>query len=152
MDSSTWVGIVFLVLGALVLLSELHTFTIYLLAVAAGLFAAGGLALAGGSLTATLVLLAVVVVLGMPLAYWARRKLRNREAEAVTHDDIGHRVSVVDVDGAHLRVTYRGTTWDARFDGADMPVAGDTCIIERRQGNTLILASTLSRNTTGGVS
>ncbi|HET7662306.1 MAG TPA: hypothetical protein VFK31_01595, partial [Rhodanobacteraceae bacterium] len=80
MDSSTLLGIVLLVAGALVLLSELHTLTIYLLAIAAGLFAAGGLALAGGSLTATLILLAVVVILGMPVAHWARKKLKNREA------------------------------------------------------------------------
>ena len=60
MDTSILAGIIFLVVGALVLLSELHTLTIYLLAVAAGLFAAGGLALAGGGLTADFALLAII--------------------------------------------------------------------------------------------
>lgn len=154
MDSSTLLGIVFLVVGALVLLSELHTLTIYLLAIAAGLFAAGGLALAGGSLTATLILLAAVVILGMPLAHWARRKLKTRESEAVTHDDVGHRVDVVGVDGAALRVAYRGSTWNARLETATTtpPTVGDTCTIARREGNTLILALSRSTNTTGGVS
>lgn len=154
MDSSTWLGIALLVAGALVLLSELHTLTIYLLAIAAGLFAAGGLALAGGSLTATLILLAVVVILGMPVAHWARKKLKNHEAEAVTHDDVGRSVTIAHVDANAWRVNYRGTTWSARPEAAVAitPAAGEIWRIARREGNTLILAPSDSTNTTGGVS
>ncbi|HET7301655.1 MAG TPA: NfeD family protein [Oleiagrimonas sp.] len=154
MDSSTWLGIALLVAGALVLLSELHTLTIYLLAIAAGLFAAGGLALAGGSLTATLILLAVVVILGMPVAHWARKKLKNHEAEAVSQDDVGRSVTIAEIDHDTWRVNYRGTTWMARPETAAtvMPVAGETWRIARREGNTLILVPPISDNTTGGVS
>ncbi|HET7663397.1 MAG TPA: NfeD family protein [Rhodanobacteraceae bacterium] len=153
MDSSTWLGIALLVAGALVLLSELHTLTIYLLAIAAGLFAAAGLALAGGSLTATLILLAVVVILGMPVAHWARKKLKNREADAVTHDDVGRSVTIAHADGNAWRVDYRGTTWSARPETAvaTAPAAGEIWRIARREGNTLILTPSDSTNTAGGV-
>lgn len=142
MDSSTLLGIIFLVVGALVALSEIHTLTIYLIAVAVGLFAAGGLALAGGSLTADLALLAVIIILGLPAAHWWRGKLKNREAEEVMHDDAGRRVTVVGVTDTSLRVDYRGSTWDARLDPAvaATPATGDTFTIARREGNLLILA------------
>lgn len=142
MDSSTLLGIVFLVVGALVALSEIFTLTIYLLAVAIGLFAAGGLALAGGSLTADLALLAAVIILGLPIAHWWRGKLRNHASEAVTRDDVGRQVTVVSVDGTDLRVDYRGSTWDARLGPgvAAAPATGDTFVIARREGNLLILA------------
>lgn len=142
MDLTMWLGIAFLIAGALVTLSEIHTLTVYLIAVAAGLFAAGGLALAGGGLTADLALLAIVIILGLPVAHWARRRLKNRAAEAVTHDDAGHRVTIVGTDDGVLRVDYRGSTWNARLANAAgaAPAAGDTFVIARREGNVLILA------------
>lgn len=142
MDTSTLIGIIFLVVGALVALSEIHTLTIYLLFVAIGLFAAGALALAGGSLTADLILLAVIIILGMPIAHWWRGKLKNRESDAVSEDDVGRKVTVIDVDGAALRVDYRGSTWDARLDATvtATPARGDSYVIARRKGNLLILA------------
>ncbi|HEX7342256.1 MAG TPA: NfeD family protein [Rhodanobacteraceae bacterium] len=140
MDTSTLVGILFLIVGALVTLWEIHTVTIYLIAVAAGLFAGGGLILSGGGITAGLVLTAIVILLGLPVAHWWRRKLRNHASEAVTHDDIGRKVTIVSIHGATLRVDYRGTTWDARMDGtASAPDAGSVLTIARREGNTLIL-------------
>ncbi|HEU0196766.1 MAG TPA: NfeD family protein [Nevskiaceae bacterium] len=141
MSTATLYGIILLILGALVTLSELHTLTIYLLALAAGLFAAGGLALAGGSLTADFALLAVVLVLGLPIAHWWRRRLKNRASDDVTHDDVGRQVTVVSVEGMRLRVSYRGSTWDARMDPAtaDLPALGVSCKITRRDGNTLII-------------
>lgn len=142
MDSTTLLGIGFLVLGALVTLAEIHTLTVYLLALAAGLFAAGASALAGGSLTANLAILAVVVVLGLPLAHWWRGKLKNREADDLARDDVGNRVTVVSATGPVLRVSYRGSTWDARLEDAigAAPAAGHSYIITRREGNLLILA------------
>ncbi|HEX7338778.1 MAG TPA: NfeD family protein [Rhodanobacteraceae bacterium] len=141
MDTSTLAGIIFLVVGALVLLSELHTLTIYLLAVAAGLFAAGGLALAGGGLTADFALLAIIIILGLPIAHWWRRKLKNRASEDISQDDIGNKITVVAINGPHLRVDYRGSTWDARLadDAIAMPSVGATCTIARRDGNTLFI-------------
>lgn len=143
MDTSTIVGIIFLIVGALVTLSEIHTLTIYLIAIAVGLFAAGGLIIAGGGLTASLALLAVIIILGLPVAHWWRGKLKNREAEEITHNDAGHRVTVIRVADGSLRVDYRGTTWEARLDATPTaaPAAGDTFTISRREGNVLILVA-----------
>lgn len=143
MDTATLVGIAFIVAGALVVLSELHLLTVYLLAIAAGLFAAGGMLLAGFSLTPALAVLALVVVLAMPLAHWARRRLRNRAAEEVSHDDVGHLARVVSAGEDGLRAAYRGSTWTARVEPSTAATAlrvGDSRRILRRDGNVLVLS------------
>lgn len=142
MESTTTLGIIFLVVGGLVTLSELHTLTVYLIAVAVGLFVAGAMALAGIGITADLAVLAIIILLGLPLAHWWRGKLKNREADEVSEDDVGRSVTIVSVTGNALRVDYRGSTWDARLDAeADtIPANGDTFQITRREGNLLILA------------
>ncbi|MDN5925099.1 MAG: hypothetical protein L0H70_08885 [Xanthomonadales bacterium] len=142
MDSSTMLGIMFLVAGALVTLFEIQTVTIYLLVLGIGLFAAGALMLVGAGLTASLALLAIILLFGLPIAHWWRGKLKNRAADIITDDDVGHHVTVVEVNGAALRVDYRGTTWNARLDSAvtSSPVNGDQFVIVRREGNVLILA------------
>lgn len=142
MDSNEIVGAAFLVAGALAVLAEIHSLTIYLLAVAAGLFAAGGLALLGASFTMDLAALAVVIVLGLPVAHWWRGKLRNRAAEDLMNDDVGRAVTVVDSAGGGLRVSYRGTTWTARLEsaGQGIPAVGEHYVIVRREGNLLLIA------------
>lgn len=142
MDSNEVVGAVFLVAGGLAVLAEMHSLTIYFLAVAAGLFAAGGLALAGASVTADLAALAVVIALGLPVAHWWRGKLRNRAAEDLMNDDVGRPVTVVDSAGGGLRVSYRGTTWNARLESAGQgaPEVGEHYVIVRREGNLLLIA------------
>jgi membrane protein implicated in regulation of membrane protease activity len=142
MATSELVGAAFLVIGALLVLAEIHTLTLYLLAIAIGLFAAGGLALSGASLTADLALLAVVVALALPVAHWWRRKLKNLAADQLMHDDVGGLVTIESFINDGLRVDYRGTTWNARFDAgvSTLPQPGTPCIIVRREGNMLIIA------------
>ena len=134
-------GITLLVLGGILMLAEIHTLTLYLLAVSIACFAAGAVAVAGAGLAPTLGVLAAVTLLGLPLAYGVRKKLKNPEADKTTRDDVGHFVSIVNVDHASIRVAYRGTTWDARLAPSVTvsPHTGDTFIIADRQGNTLIL-------------
>lgn len=142
MDSATTLGIVLLIIGALVAVSEIHTLTIYLIAVALACFAAGGVALAGGGLILSLIVLAVIALLGMPLAHWFRRRLKNRASEDISRDDVGHAVTILDSHGEGLRVSYRGSTWDARLENAagKAPQAGETYRIASREGNLLVLA------------
>ncbi len=136
-------GITLLILGGVLMLAEIHTLTLYLLAVSIACFAAGAVAVAGVGLAPTLAVLAAVTLLGLPLAYGLRKKLKNPEADKTTRDDVGNFVSVVNVDRGSIRVAYRGTTWDARLDPSVTvgPCPGDTFIIADRQGNTLILES-----------
>ncbi|MGH8128867.1 MAG: NfeD family protein [Gammaproteobacteria bacterium] len=142
MDSATILGIVLLIIGALTAVSEIHTLTIYLIAVALACFVAGGVALAGGGLILSLIVLAVIVLLGMPVAHWVRKRLKNRASEDVTRDDVGHSVTILDSHGEGLRVSYRGSTWDARLENASVttPQAGETYRIASREGNVLVLA------------
>lgn len=141
MDSATTLGIVLLIVGAVAAVSEINTLTIYLIPVALACFAAGGVALAGGGLTLSLIVLAVIVLLGMPLAHWFRGRLRNHASENVSHDDVGRTVTVIENHNATLRVSYRGSAWDARLENASgkAPQAGETYRIAAREGNLLIL-------------
>ncbi len=141
MGSATTLGIVLLIIGALAAVSEINTLTIYLIAVAFACFAAGGVALAGGGLTLSLIVLAAIVLLGMPLAHWFRGRLKNRASEDVSHDDVGRIVTVIGNINDTLRVSYRGSAWDARLENASRkaPQAGETYRIASREGNLLIL-------------
>lgn len=142
MEPATILAIVLLILGAIAAVSEINTLTIYLLAVAVACFAAAGVAFAGAGLVWSLVVLAAIVLLGMPLAHWLRKRLRNAASEEVTHDDVGHDVTVLESGDGKLRVSYRGAAWDARFDDPHIapPAPGATCRIVAREGNRLVIA------------
>lgn len=147
MDSATILAIVLLVIGAMAAVSEIHTLTIYLLAVALACFAAAGVAFAGAGLAWSLITLAVITLLGMPLANGLRKRLRNSSAEQVSHDDVGREVTVVESSTGKIRVSYRGAAWDARLDDtqATPPETGAICRIVAREGNLLVIAPTTER-------
>lgn len=139
------VGVALLIGGAVIVMVEVHTLTIYLIALAVACFAAGGLALtAHTGPDTTLAAFALVLFAGLPVAHFARRRLRTQDSERVSHDDVGALVTVITVrsDG-RLRVTYRGAEWDARpatgvmIDGL---APGTPLVIAARDGNTLLLA------------
>ena len=141
MEPATILATVLLVLGAIAAVSEIHTLTIYLLAVALACFAGAAVALAGGGLTLALIVLAIVALLGMPIAHLLRRRFINQEAERVSQDDVGGNVTVVGNLNGRLRVSYRGSTWDARLtDSAEgKPETGDACRITARVCNVLTI-------------
>lgn len=141
MDAGTILGIVLLIVGALVAISEIHTLTIYLLAVALACFVAAGVAFAGGGLSLSLIVLGIVILLGMPVAHWLRLRMKNHASEQVSQDDVGRTVSVVEVGAEGLRVSYRGSAWNARVQENHSldPQVGQTLRIVAREGNTLVL-------------
>lgn len=134
-------GIVLVVLSAGAIVLEMHTLTIYLLAAAAACLAGGVTALAGGGIIWALAAMAMTGVVALPLAHWARARLRNRASEDVSRDDTGHSVTVVETAGGVLRVAYRGTTWNARLreSSTAAPQPGNTLVIAAREGSTLVL-------------
>lgn len=142
MEPATILAIVLLILGASAAVSEIHTLTIYLIAVAVACFAAAAVAFAGGGLLWSLVVLGVVILLGMPVAYWLRKRLRNSTSEEISHDDVGHEVTVLESRDGKLRVSYRGAAWDARLEDPHSapPAAGMRCRILSREGNRLVIA------------
>jgi membrane protein implicated in regulation of membrane protease activity len=137
------IGVALIVLGASLIALEMHTLTIYLLAAASACVAGGVVALAGGGPVWALSAMAVTGALALPLAHWARGRLKNRASEDASQDDTGHSVTVVEAQGGMLRVAYRGTTWNARLrdSSAAAPQPGHTLVISAREGSTLVLDS-----------
>ena len=135
------IGIVLIVLSAGLILLEMHTLTIYLLAAAAACIAGGAVALAGGGLLWALCAMVATGIIALPLAHWARGLLKNRASEEISRDDTGHSVTVLEAQGGLLRVEYRGSTWNARLrdSSAAAPRPGHTLVISAREGSTLVL-------------
>ena len=135
------VGIALIVLSASLIVLEMHTLTIYLLAAAAACAAGGVVALAGGGPIWALAGMAITGAVALPLAHWARGRLKNRASDDVSREDTGHSVTVVEAAGGTLRVAYRGSTWNARLSesSAAAPQPGHTLVIAAREGSTLVL-------------
>jgi membrane protein implicated in regulation of membrane protease activity len=140
-------GIALIVLSAGLIVFEMHTLTIYLLAAAAACIAGGVVALAGGGAIWALSAMASTGVVALPLAHWASTRLKNRASEDVSKDDAGHSVTVIEAAEGMLRVAYRGSTWNARLrdSSAAAPQPGQTLLIAAREGSTLVLEPPLSR-------
>jgi membrane protein implicated in regulation of membrane protease activity len=143
MHASDVLGTILLVVGAIVAVSEMHTLTIYLIAVALACFAGGAVAFLGVGLNGTLAVVGVVILLGLPIAHWVRGRLKNRASDEVSNDDVGRTVKVLETGGESLRVSYRGTAWQARMQDASAaaPQSGQTLRIVAREGNVLVLAA-----------
>ena len=135
------IGVVLLVLSTGLILLEMHTLTVYLLAAAAACIAGGAVALAGGGLFWALSAMVATGIIALPLAHWARGLLKNRASEEVSQDDTGHSVRVIEAQGGMLRVEYRGSTWNARLRDASAapPPPGHLLVISAREGSTLVL-------------
>ena len=131
--SASW----WLIAGVLVA-AELVTGTFYLLMLATGA-AAGALAAHLGVGLAPQIVIAALVGAAATFGWHLRRR---RDGEASPRDmnlDIGEQVDVTrwHADGS-AQVHFRGSTWQARFDGAGPPSAGRHTIV-RLDGNRLIL-------------
>lgn len=135
------IGIALISVSAGLVVLEMHTLTIYLLAVAAACVAGGAVALWGGGLIWTASAMAVTGVIALPVAHWAKGRLKNRASEDVSRDDTGHSVTVIEAAGGVLRVAYRGCTWNARLrdSSTTAPEPGHTLVIAAREGSTLVL-------------
>lgn len=141
------IGIALIVLSACLIVLEMHTLTVYLLAAAAAFITGGVVALMGGGLMWTVSAMAIASVVALPLAHWARGRLKNRASEDVSQEDTGHSVKVIEAAGGVLRVEYRGSTWNARLrdSSAGAPPVGQTLLISAREGSTLVLEPSPSR-------
>ncbi|MFM9912215.1 MAG: NfeD family protein [Methylophilaceae bacterium] len=122
-----------LVLAAL----EMATGTFYILVIGIA-FAVGGLvALAGFDLTMQIAFSAVAGVAGVILL---QRKKRKTPSADMIDPNIGEQVKVLawGEDGK-VRVSYRGSSWDAELEHVDTP-KDSTLYIKAMRGSVLILA------------
>ena len=126
----------FVAAGA-VLLLELHSGTVYLLAIALAAGLAGAVAWFGDSLALQFAVAAIGGTIGCFVAYRVRQRLGKRKRPAVT-EEVGQPVTVVN-PGTTPRVSWRGTEWDAGLDDGSAAAAHDRLKIVRQDGNRLVL-------------
>jgi len=128
----------FLVLGLLAALAELHATTFYLSAVAIAAIATAiaGIWLAPAYLP--LLFLALCIAL-LPAALLLRRRLST--ARPLPDPDIGQTVTVLEVapDARHLSVSYRGSRWEAVMESGAPPLPGEAAVITARTDKLLHL-------------
>lgn len=124
-------------LAIITVLVELHSRTVYLLALAGALVLATGLAWGGIGTDGQLWAIAATCLVGFPLAVWYRRRMASRSS--LLDADVGQQVQVIHVrPSGGLRVSYRGTEWDADCAGPP-PQPGDHLRIARIHGTSLEL-------------
>jgi membrane protein implicated in regulation of membrane protease activity len=135
--------LVWLIVGAALIVIELTTGTLYLLVFGLAAWVGAGTAYFGFGMPMQLVAAGVASLVG--LAVVVPFDIRRR-AHAVASDvdqEVGNDVTVEMVlAGGKLRVNYRGSTWDAVVEpGGAIPDPGETRSIAAVRGNTLVLRS-----------
>jgi membrane protein implicated in regulation of membrane protease activity len=122
---------------------ELATGTFYLLMLAVGTVAGALAAWAGAG--EPLQLVAAALVGGGAVAVWHWKRPAGAPADTAQQQeaaqlDVGERVQVTgwDDDG-QTRVHYRGTSWQAKYQGASRPAPGQHVIVAV-EANRLVLA------------
>jgi membrane protein implicated in regulation of membrane protease activity len=135
-------GIGFLIIGAIFVISEIFSFTFYLIAIGIAFFIGAAFLLNGYSTNFSLYATGISIVVGIFVAHYVRKKLNNPESDKVSQDDTGNSVTIESMSGADARVSYRGTQWNGRLhDLKDENYnPGDKLYIVRREGNLLILS------------
>lgn len=130
------------ILTALLVVAELATGTFFLLMLALGAVAAALAAHLGVGFSAQLI--AAALAGGGGVALWHHRRKRQPASPHVQENpdallDIGSRVRVEAwQENGTARITYRGSSWGARWVGAGMPQTGELTI-RRIEDNCLWL-------------
>lgn len=133
--------LLWLVVGALLVITELMTGTFYLLIFGIAAWAGAAVNYAGYQLNAQLVVAGVAALVGLTVV----RYLKRRHPFVAADDgdlDIGNDVTVESiVNASRLKVQYRGSTWDAVPESGSTTTfkAGDTAIIRAVRGNVLVV-------------
>jgi membrane protein implicated in regulation of membrane protease activity len=130
------VSLWFVAAGA-VLLVELHSGTVYLLAIAFAAGLAGAMALLGAEPAVQLAVAAIGGTAGCYIAHGVRKRQAKLNRPTITAE-VGQSVVVVK-PGATPRVSWRGSEWDAVLADGSAATAEDRLKIQRQEGNRLVL-------------
>ncbi len=138
--------LILVVAGFVLVIVELITGTFYLLAIAAGAFAAAALSYAGANVLWQALAGSAVAVAGLLYVHHWHGAHRNKDLGQGNFLDRGQSVvleSWVNEAAGMARVRYRGTSWDARIAGApERPAPGAMLYIEAQDGSTLVVGPT----------
>lgn len=134
--------IIWLVVGALLIVGEILTGSFYLLIFGLAAWAAAAVAYVGHGINYQLVVLLAIALVGWVLVRRYGKTWRSPSSTASDDLDIGNEVRIdTVVDTHHMKVFYRGATWDAVVEAGDTAGAraGDVGIIRALRGNTLVV-------------
>ncbi len=102
--------------AVILVIAEMFSGTLYLLAVSSGLAVAGIVALAGGSWAAQASVAALLCTASVSILYRWRRNVPAQIDNSNLSADIGQEVHIVSwQDERRARVSYRGAEWDAEL-------------------------------------
>ena len=139
----TW--LIWVVIGFVLVISELITGTFYLLVIGVGFFAAAVCAWLGANLIVQAVAGIAVALLGGWLVHHWHSAQRLKDGGRSNLLDRGQPVVLegwTNESAGIARVRYRGASWDARVaSGETRPEAGSTLYIEGQEGSTLVVAA-----------
>jgi len=138
--------LIWVIAGFVLVIAELVTGTFYLLVVGIGAFAGAGVAWLGGNGIAQAGVAGLVALIGA----WLVHMWHDAQPKDAPHTsnflDRGQPVvleSWANEAANVARVSYRGTTWDARVVTAlQPPVPGSTLYIEGQEGGMLLVGAT----------
>ena len=139
----TW--LLWVVVGFVLVISELLTGTFYLLVIGVGFFAAAVCAWIGANFILQAVVGSAVAVAGGWLVHHWHEAQRLKDAGRSNLLDRGQAVVLegwANESAGIARVRYRGASWDARVATAGArPETGATLYIEGQEGSTLVVAA-----------
>lgn len=131
---------IWVVLGTCLLVAEMLTGTFFLLFLALGAFSASLLALFGlDSLPMQIVVCGLVSVAGF---FILKKPLQKKMLKSASvQNDLGQRIQLDQsiAAGQTGRVSYQGTTWDARNVDTQALSKGDSALIAGTEGHILLL-------------
>ncbi|MDY6321579.1 MAG: hypothetical protein SPL30_01515 [Succinivibrio sp.] len=134
-DTALWFIAFCLILG-----SEMVLGTVYLLAVAAGALAGAVTALVFAGGPGPFAVAGIVTAAGAVIAWFFRRRLHRisqAQSDEVSNPDEGREISVGKVVNGTARVSYRGTTWEARAREGELKAG--IWLIDHVDGPSLVL-------------
>jgi membrane protein implicated in regulation of membrane protease activity len=136
----TW--LLWVIVGAVLVIAELVTGTFYLLVLGAGAFAAALAAWGDANPVVQAIVAAGVAIGGSWWVHAFHEKRRNADEGRSNFLDRGQAVVMEGWanESDHIaRVKYRGTSWDARVTGGAHPVPGSTLYIDAQDGSMLVV-------------
>ena len=132
--------LVWLIVGILLVVTELVTGTFYLLLLGVAAFAAAGVAQFGASFIFQVLIAGAIAIAGV---LWIRASRKSRVTPDMQPLDIGQSVtfeSWVSRDDRVARVRYRDALWDAVLEGESRGEPGEVLHIVAIDGSTLRVA------------
>jgi membrane protein implicated in regulation of membrane protease activity len=127
-----------LIVGALLIVGELMTGTFYLLLFGIAAWAGAVAAYFGVGVDFQLAVSGATALLAWVVVQRWGRHWRGDAVDNVD-TDVGNEIRVEQVDGARLKVQYRGTLWTAEPEDGAVLTAGQVGVIRAIRGNLLIV-------------